>query len=65
MIFATEAHIVGLPQAVWGSGYVWLVMLLLVCTALLPDFLIRAYTDNYDPLYARKRERKVSGFDFC
>ena len=59
VIFATEAHIVGLPEAVWGSGYVWLVMLLSVTAALLPDFLLRAYTDSFDPLYRRKREAKV------
>ena len=60
VIFAEHGHIVGVPQAHWGSGYMWLITLLSVVTALLPDIIKRAYVDMFDPLYAKKRERLVS-----
>ena len=60
MVFATEAHIVGVPQVHWSSGYMWFITLLSVVAALLPDIVKRAYVDMFDPLYAKKRERLVS-----
>lgn len=41
----------GSLQTMMNSANVWLLMLLMSLTALLPDILLRALQDNYSPLY--------------
>lgn len=45
----------GSMQTMLSSGYIWLLLLLLTVTALLPDILSRAIQDNFSPLHQMMR----------
>jgi phospholipid-translocating ATPase len=58
-------NLYGSLTTVLSSPAVWLLILLLVCTALLPDFIIRVLTDMTSSVYKRPLTRKTKSLPYA